>query len=176
MLRVPRVLKRLYAWYLRYIRRDALYAGLIEAWHEKTVEEYLALVAHREAYREQWFDMWDAHKLDFVLTVPNALPAVPHGGMKEGFKACGYTFLFNVVCNLLTEYVSSNVDAIWVSSTTPPVSCPSRTSTASSTLLRPSSNRGIPSKLASTRCMMQTRCMGSPWVSRSPGGDWKKRK
>lgn len=114
MLCVPRVLKQLYAWYLRYIRRDALYAGLIEAWHEKTVEEYLALVARREAYREQWFDMWDAHKLDFVLTVPNALPAVPHGGMKEGFKACGYTFLFNVVCSLLVESLSSDVDAVWV--------------------------------------------------------------
>ncbi|KAF7794086.1 hypothetical protein EIP86_005216 [Pleurotus ostreatoroseus] len=97
MLRVPRFIKKLYAWYLRYIRRDPLYAGLIEAWHEKTVEEYLTLVARREAYREQWFDMWNASELDFVLTVPNSLPAVPHGGMREGIKACGYTFMFNVL-------------------------------------------------------------------------------
>lgn len=97
MFRVPRFIKKLYAWYLRYIRRDEVYAGLIEVWHEKTVPEYLALVARREAYREYWFEWMRKEGLDFILTVPNALPAVPHGGMKEGFKACGYTFLFNLV-------------------------------------------------------------------------------
>ena len=97
MLRLPRILKKLYAWYWRYIRRDEIYAGLIENWSEKTVEEYYALVARREGYREQWFDFWIKEKLDFVLTVPNSLPAAPHGGMKNGWKACGYTFLFNVV-------------------------------------------------------------------------------
>ncbi|KDQ25528.1 hypothetical protein PLEOSDRAFT_1094031 [Pleurotus ostreatus PC15] len=34
---------------------------------------------------------------DFILTVPNALPAVPHGGMKDGWKSCGYTFLWNLL-------------------------------------------------------------------------------
>ena len=98
MLRVPRFLKSLYALYLRYIKRDPLYASLISSWHEKTVEEYLVLIAKREAYREKWFEFWDEEGMDFVLTVPNSLPAVPHGGMKDGWKACGYTFLFNVVC------------------------------------------------------------------------------
>ncbi|KAJ3539326.1 hypothetical protein NM688_g6377 [Phlebia brevispora] len=97
MLRVPRFIKKLYAWYLRHIRGDAVYAGLIEKWHEKTVEEYYALVARRESYREKWFDLWNEQGYDFVLTVPNSLPAAPHGGMKEGFKACGYTFMFNVL-------------------------------------------------------------------------------
>ncbi|KAI0076500.1 amidase signature enzyme [Panus rudis PR-1116 ss-1] len=96
-LRYPKFLKKLYAWYLRYIRRDEVYAGLVEGWHEKSVEEYYGLVAQREAYRSKWFDMWNEEKLDFVLTVPNALPAVPHGGMNKGFKTCGYTFLFNVL-------------------------------------------------------------------------------
>ena len=87
----------MYAWYLRHIHKDEIYAGLVENWYEKTVEEYLALIARREEYRAQWFDMWKEEALDFVLTVPNALPAVPHGGMKQGWKACGYTFLFNLV-------------------------------------------------------------------------------
>lgn len=99
MFAVPRWMKRLYAWYLRYIRGDKLYAGLVEVWHEKRITDYWPLVAKREDYRKRWFDMWQKEDLDFVLTVPNALPAVPHGGMKEGFKACGYTFLFNLVCS-----------------------------------------------------------------------------
>ena len=97
MFALPRWIKRVYAWYLRHIHKDEIYAGLVENWYEKTVEEYLALIARREEYRAQWFDMWKEEALDFVLTVPNALPAVPHGGMKQGWKACGYTFLFNLV-------------------------------------------------------------------------------
>jgi hypothetical protein len=97
MFSLPHWVKRLYAWYLRRIRKDEIYAGLIENWHKKTVEQYLLLIAQREEYRKRWMDMWRDQALDFVLTVPNALPAVPHGGMKCGFKACGYTFLFNMV-------------------------------------------------------------------------------
>jgi len=97
MFALPRWVKRVYAWYLRHIRKDEIYAGLVENWYEKSVEEYLALVARREEYRARWFEMWKEEALDFVLTVPNALPAVPHGGMKQGFKACNYTFLFNLL-------------------------------------------------------------------------------
>ncbi|KAH9924161.1 amidase signature enzyme [Fomitopsis serialis] len=97
MFRTPRIIKKLYAWYLRYIKRDPLYADLVEVWSEKTVPEYLALVSQREAYRERWYEFMNEQDLDFVLTVPNSLPAVPHGGMKEGWKACGYTFLWNLL-------------------------------------------------------------------------------
>ncbi|KAI0795466.1 amidase signature enzyme [Abortiporus biennis] len=97
MFRAPRFFKKIYAWYFRYIKRDEIYAGLIENWSEKTVEEYFSLIAQREGYREKWFDFWNEGEFDFVLTVPNALPAVPHDGMREGFKACGYTFLFNML-------------------------------------------------------------------------------
>ncbi|KAF9458384.1 amidase signature domain-containing protein [Collybia nuda] len=97
MFSTPRWIKRFYTWYIRYIKRDEVYAGLIEGWHEKTVAEYWPLVAQREDYRRRWFGMWQEMDLDFVLTVPNALPAVPHNGMKEGFKACGYSFLFNLL-------------------------------------------------------------------------------
>ncbi|TFK91909.1 amidase signature enzyme [Polyporus arcularius HHB13444] len=97
MFAMPRFVKRLYAWYLRHIKRDETYAGLVENWSEKTVEEYLGLIAEREGYRERWFHKLHDDAFDFILTVPNALPATPHGGMKTGFKACGYTFLWNIL-------------------------------------------------------------------------------
>lgn len=97
MFALPLWLKRTYAWYIRRIRGDEMYAGLVENCDEKTVQEFWALVAAREKYKARWFSMWKEEELDFVLTVPNALPAVPHGGMKEGWKACGYSFLFNIV-------------------------------------------------------------------------------
>ncbi len=106
MLRLPLFVKRIYAWYIRHIRGDEIYAGLVETCHQKDVVEYFGLIAQREGYRERWFDFMNDEKLDFVLTVPNALPAVPHDGMTEGFKTCGYTFLFNLVshnCNTDTS-------------------------------------------------------------------------
>ncbi|KDQ60289.1 hypothetical protein JAAARDRAFT_67857 [Jaapia argillacea MUCL 33604] len=97
MLTLPRWLKWLYVLYLRHIRRDETYAGLVENFSQKTAEEYFALVTQREEYRGKWFEMWQTTGVDFVLTVPNALPAVPHGGMKEGFTNCLYAFLYNVL-------------------------------------------------------------------------------
>lgn len=97
MLRLPSFFRRLYISYVRYIKRDEIYAGILDGWHEKKVVEFWPLVAKREQYKARWFDFWKEEELDFVLTVPNALPAVPHEGMKNGFSSCGYTFLFNLV-------------------------------------------------------------------------------
>ncbi|TFK41766.1 amidase signature domain-containing protein [Crucibulum laeve] len=97
MFRIPNFLRKLYAIYIRYVKRDPLYADLIAGWEEKTIAEYWALVAQREAYKARWFEYMQEEKLDFVLTVPNALPAIRHGGMKDGWKSCGYSFLFNIL-------------------------------------------------------------------------------
>lgn len=100
MLQLPSFLRYLYTLWVRYIRRDETYAGLLDIWHAKTVVQYWPWVAQREAYRAKWFDWWNREaKIDFLLTVPNALPAVPHNGMKNAFTSCGYTFLFNIVSN-----------------------------------------------------------------------------
>ncbi|KAK0192414.1 amidase signature enzyme [Armillaria mellea] len=116
MFALPRWVRRLYVWYLRYLRGDEIYAGLVEGCYEKSITEYWPLVAQREAYRRRWFDMWNEHDLDFLLTVPNALPAVPHGGMREGFKSCGYTFLFNLLDYsagvLPVTHVNAKLDAL----------------------------------------------------------------
>ncbi|KAI0776365.1 amidase signature domain-containing protein [Irpex lacteus] len=97
VLRLPRFVKKVWAWYWRYVRGDELYAHLLENFNEKTVEEYFALVAQREAIREQWWNMWEEEKIDFILTAPNPLPASPHGGWTNGWTGCTYTFLYNIL-------------------------------------------------------------------------------
>lgn len=110
MFRLPTLLRRIYTWYVRYVRRDEIYAGLLEGWHEKHVVDFWPLVAKREAYKVKWWQFWKDTGLDFVLTVPNALPAVPHGGMKDGFSSCGYTFLFNLVSTILASILEADLN------------------------------------------------------------------
>ncbi|EGO29133.1 hypothetical protein SERLADRAFT_433136 [Serpula lacrymans var. lacrymans S7.9] len=117
---LPRFVKYTYALWLR-IWGDETSATLLTSLTHKTIPEYWALISQREAYRARWFEAWRTgfgvqgwqssqpegrdKKLggrfdsgpDFILTVPNALPALPHGGMKDGWKACGYTFMFNLL-------------------------------------------------------------------------------
>lgn len=97
LMRLPNPLKYLYYLWVRYVRRDELWAGLVRDWREKSALENWQLVAKREAYRTQWFQWWNGAEIDFLLTPPNATPAVPHDGMKDAVSSCGYTFMFNLV-------------------------------------------------------------------------------
>ena len=94
---LPKFLRRLYALYVRYVRRDRAWADLLWDFGPLGVAKQWRWVARREAYRAEWHAWWEARGLDFVLTPPNAIPAVPHGGMREAVSDCGYTFLFNLV-------------------------------------------------------------------------------
>lgn len=86
-----------YAW-VKYVRRDDIWAGLIRDWKEKSAFEQWKLVAKREAYKAKFHDWWEQEaKIDFMITPPNATPAVPHDGMKDAVSNCGYTFLFNLL-------------------------------------------------------------------------------
>lgn len=101
-MRLPRFIKWFYWAYTKYIKRDGIWAGLLEHWHQKSAAEYWEWVVKREAYKAQWHEWWNAfgekgEGLDFILTPPNSTPAVPHGGMKDACAACGYTFLFNLL-------------------------------------------------------------------------------
>jgi hypothetical protein len=108
-LRLPRFLITLYAWFHRHILRDEVYASLVEGWRVKGSHELYSLVAQRENYRAEWFEYWQREKLDLVLTVPNALPAMRHGDSRRMWKACGYTFLFNIVGVPLLTPLSSHI-------------------------------------------------------------------
>jgi Asp-tRNA(Asn)/Glu-tRNA(Gln) amidotransferase A subunit family amidase len=101
-MRLPRVLKWLHWAYTKYILRDHVWAALLEHWHEKSAAEQWTWVAKREAYKLQWHEWWNSfgekgNGMDFLLTPPNALPAVPHGAMSTAAASCGYTFLFNLL-------------------------------------------------------------------------------
>ncbi|KAI0037218.1 amidase signature enzyme [Vararia minispora EC-137] len=95
-LQLPNFLRRLWAWYIRYLRRDPLYADLIAAFRPQSGQEFYARIGDREAYKMRWHAFWDKNKMDFVLTVPNALPATRFGESRTQWKSCLPTFLFNV--------------------------------------------------------------------------------
>lgn len=94
---LPRPIKYLHYLWVKYVRQDPLWAGLLRNWHPKSAYEVWGLNAQREAYRREWFDWWDSVDVDFLLAPPNATPAVPHEGMHDAVSSCGYTFLFNLV-------------------------------------------------------------------------------
>ncbi|KAF2089836.1 amidase signature enzyme [Saccharata proteae CBS 121410] len=98
-MRLPRPVKYLHYLWVKYIRGDALWAELLAGWHEKSAFEQWKLVARREAFKAKWHEWWGAETadMDVLLTVPNATPAVPHGGMRDAVASCGYTFLFNLL-------------------------------------------------------------------------------
>jgi len=100
-MRLPRAIKYLYYLWVKYVRRDPIWAGLLRGWYPKTAFENWQLVSKREAYKAEWHEWWtkpDGGKdMDFMITAPNATPAVPHNAMKNAVSSCGYTFLFNLV-------------------------------------------------------------------------------
>ncbi|OAA62826.1 amidase protein [Niveomyces insectorum RCEF 264] len=94
---LPAPLRYLYYLWVRYVRRDTVWAGLVRDWGAKSASENWQLVAQREAYRERWFQWWDAANVDVLITPPNATPALPHDAMHDAVSSCGYTFLFNLL-------------------------------------------------------------------------------
>lgn len=100
---LPSPIRYLYYLYTRYIRGDEIWAGLLRDFHAKTAFQNWALVARREKFKTTWFEWWNGinespdGEMDAILTVPNATPAVPHGGMADAVSSCGYTFLFNLL-------------------------------------------------------------------------------
>ena len=97
LMNLPRPLKYIYYLWVKYVRRDHVWAGLVRDWHAKSAYENWQLVAKREEYRGRWFDWWNGANIDFLIAPPNATPALPHDGMHEAVSSCGYTFLFNMV-------------------------------------------------------------------------------
>ena len=107
-MRLPRFLKYLHFLWVKYVRRDAVWAGLLENWHAKSSFEQWKLVSKRESYKATWHEWWNREEYDFLLTPVNATPAVPHKGMKEAVSSCGYTFLFNLVSSMLNRPTDCN--------------------------------------------------------------------
>jgi Asp-tRNA(Asn)/Glu-tRNA(Gln) amidotransferase A subunit family amidase len=99
-MRLPRFIKYAHYLWVKYVKGDSIWAGLIRNWHPKTAYESWKLVGEREAYKSNFYDWWSEEaKMDVMLAPPNATPAIPHGGMHDAISSCGYTFLFNLVRN-----------------------------------------------------------------------------
>ncbi|ORY68601.1 amidase [Pseudomassariella vexata] len=116
LMNLPRPIKYIYYLWVKYVRRDDIWAGLIKDWHAKSAFKNWKLVSKREAYKVKWFDWWNSVNVDFLLTPPNATPAVPHDGMKDAVSSCGYTFLFNLLdytCGIVPIlHVDKNLDKL----------------------------------------------------------------
>ncbi|KAI0746876.1 amidase signature enzyme [Daedaleopsis nitida] len=104
LLRLPRWFKRLHAtllrWLSRPLGRNDAWAALLEVFHPKSAREERALVCEREAYRAAWHAAWTREGLDFVLTAPHALPAVPadpSASDRATLVSANYAFLYNVL-------------------------------------------------------------------------------
>ncbi|KAK3328918.1 amidase signature domain-containing protein [Apodospora peruviana] len=97
--RLPGPLRYLYYLWVKYVRRDDVWAGLVRNWRAQSAYENWHLVKGREIYRARWFTWWEDAQpaLDVIITPPNATPAVPHDGMYDAVSSCGYTFMFNLL-------------------------------------------------------------------------------
>lgn len=99
---LPRPIKYVYYLWVKYVKRDDIWAGLLRDFHAKSAHEYWQLAGRREAYKNNFFNWWSEEaKMDFMITPPNATPAVPHEAMHDAVSSCGYTFLFNLVRSAL---------------------------------------------------------------------------
>ncbi|KAH6669367.1 amidase signature domain-containing protein [Halenospora varia] len=98
LMSLPSPFKWVYYMWVKYIRRDDTWAGLVKDWKEKSAYEQWKFVAKREAYKAKFHAWWEEEaKIDIMITPPNATPAVPHDGMHDAVSSCGYTFLFNLL-------------------------------------------------------------------------------
>ncbi|KAH7374949.1 amidase [Plectosphaerella cucumerina] len=94
---LPSPLRWIYYAWVKYVRRDDIWAGLVRDWRPQSAAEQWKLVAKREAIRREYFEWWEGAGIDVLITPPNATPAVPHEGMNDAVSSCGYTFLFNLL-------------------------------------------------------------------------------
>ncbi len=110
LMSLPSPFKYVYYLWVKYVRKDEMWAGLVRDWKEKSAFEQWKLVAKREAYKAKWHDWWEQEaKVDILITPPNATPAVPHDAMHDTVSSCGYTLLFNLVSCLSSSLLPSSL-------------------------------------------------------------------
>lgn len=110
---LPRPLSYLWYLYVKYIRRDALWASLLRYFRPLSAFQQWRWVAKREVFRTTWFDWWSAspQNFDAILCPANATPALPHGAMHDAVSSCGYTFLWNLLDYTAGVIPVTHVDA-----------------------------------------------------------------
>lgn len=97
--RLPKIFRYIHYLYVRYIKRDPIWASLLRDFGTLSAYQQWQWVSKRESFRAAWFD-WLAkpeQSFDFMLCPANATPALPHYAMHDACSSCGYTFLFNLL-------------------------------------------------------------------------------
>ncbi|KAG0702173.1 amidase signature domain-containing protein [Suillus ampliporus] len=117
LLGMPLWLKKFLAMITRKWSGDEAYASMLETLHVKSPAEERALVVSRDEYRAKWHKAWEVEGLDFVLTVPHALPAIPAGSAeKVTLVSAAYMMIFNILDYtagvLPVSFVNRETDAL----------------------------------------------------------------
>ncbi|KAF8239945.1 amidase signature enzyme [Tricholoma matsutake] len=115
LLALPRFVKRILAYFSR--TSDPLTANLFDIMHPKSVVEVRELVVQKDQYLAAWHKQWIESGLDFVLTVPHALPAFKHGeSEKTTLMSAGYTCIFSLLDYpagvLPVDFVDKDIDRL----------------------------------------------------------------
>lgn len=108
---LPRWVKFLHWAFVKYLKRDEIWAALIKDWSPTSSVDQWKLVSKRERIRAEWDKFWNENELDFIVSVPNSLPAIPHGGGGNAFVNCSYTLVWNLVY-LLSRPSSASAELI----------------------------------------------------------------
>lgn len=97
--RLPSIFRYMHYLWVRYVKRDPVWASLLRSFTSLSAFENWQWVAKREAFRATWFDWLSKpeQSFDFLLCPVNATPALPHNGMHDAVSSCGYTILFNLL-------------------------------------------------------------------------------
>ncbi|KAJ9636249.1 hypothetical protein H2199_007924 [Coniosporium tulheliwenetii] len=75
---LPRPFRYIHYLWVKYVRKDDVWAGLLKEFSEKSAFEQWKLVARREAYKARWHDWWrDEAKMDFMLTLDYTCGIIP---------------------------------------------------------------------------------------------------
>lgn len=111
---LPSPLRYLYYLYVKYIKRDVIWASLLREFGPKSAFENWKLVARREAFRATWHSWWSSTEqmYDFILCPVNATPALPHKAMRDAVSSCGYTFLWNLLDYSAGVIPTGHVDVV----------------------------------------------------------------
>ncbi|KAJ3558890.1 hypothetical protein NM688_g666 [Phlebia brevispora] len=114
---LPSIVRNAVASYIRWFSRPAgrndVFADLLACLGRSTASEERALIVRRDEYRDKWREAMRAQGIDFVMSVPHALPPMPKDGTGVAtLVSANYAFLYNIL-----DYPAGVVPVTFVDST-----------------------------------------------------------
>ena len=117
LLHLPKILKKILAFFTRQTGGDPMASQLYDIMHTKSVVQDRKSIVARDVYRARWHEKWIEEGLDFVLTVPHPFPALENGTSEQTtLMSAGYTLIFNLVSHhppvRSRTHTSQNIDRL----------------------------------------------------------------